>query len=273
MTEENDEKTQYFNREIPSKIPFEPKPEQVKPEPEQSAPVQPNIPAEAVHPVSTPKRIIDLRTISFEVDPMVAHKIQMQMQDCGFADSTQNRPENPRFAQTINTNITKLFYDYIIYKVRMRENLNIAIKGETRSGKSTAALSIGSFISSMTRIPYTPYHICANESECSPYDIASAGQPEILHEGQECEVRRALPHRRAKRVQVRRRVVQKLKAEHRGDGDYGLNSLEARVPRNPEMRQDTPVPLVHYSQAMLDFRHGNFRAGQILIPLRDEAPA
>jgi hypothetical protein len=61
---------------------------------------QPSIPVEAVHPVSTPKRTIDLRTISFEVDrpngknhqvrqPMVAHKIQMQMQDCETADSTQ----------------------------------------------------------------------------------------------------------------------------------------------------------------------------------------
>jgi hypothetical protein len=102
---------------------------------------------------ATPKKTIDLRTVSFEVDPMVAHKIQMQMQD------------NQRFAQTINTNITKLFYDYLVYKVRMRENLNIALKGETRSGKSTAALSLGSFVSSMTRVPYTAYHICANESE------------------------------------------------------------------------------------------------------------
>lgn len=99
------------------------------------------------------KRIIDMRTVNFEVDPMVAHKIQTQMND------------NPRFAQTINTNITKLFYEYLMYKVKMRENLNIAIKGETRSGKSTVAISLGNFIASMTRVPYGPFNICANESE------------------------------------------------------------------------------------------------------------
>jgi len=47
----------------------------------------------------------------------------------------------------------------------MRENLNPAIKGETRSGKSTVALSLGNFVSSMTKVPYTEFNICANESE------------------------------------------------------------------------------------------------------------
>ena len=64
------------------------------------------------------KRAISMKNINFEVDPMVAHKMQLQMQD------------NPRFAQTIHTNITKMFYEYLIYKIKMRENLNIAIKGE-----------------------------------------------------------------------------------------------------------------------------------------------
>jgi intein/homing endonuclease len=110
--------------EIPKEVPFSPKPEMQNPPEKKAEPAPPPIPPEAVHPDTTAihseKRVIDLRSISFEVDPMVAHKIQMQMQD------------NPRFAQTIHTNITKLFYDYIIYKVRMRENLNLAIKGETR---------------------------------------------------------------------------------------------------------------------------------------------
>jgi hypothetical protein len=143
--------------EIPKEVPFSPKPEMQNP-PEKKAELAPQpMPPEVIHPdtvaVHSEKRVIDLRTVSFEVDPMVAHKIQMQMQD------------NPRFAQTIHTNITKLFYDYIIYKVRMRENLNLAIKGETRSGKSTVGLSFGHFISSLTRVPYGAYHICANESE------------------------------------------------------------------------------------------------------------
>jgi hypothetical protein len=143
--------------EIPKEVPFSPKPEMQNPPEKKAEPAPPPEPPEVIHPdtvaVHSEKRVIDLRTVSFEVDPMVAHKIQMQMQD------------NPRFAQTIHTNITKLFYDYIIYKVRMRENLNLAIKGETRSGKSTVGLSFGHFISSLTRVPYGAYHICANESE------------------------------------------------------------------------------------------------------------
>lgn len=109
--------------------------------------------SDGTHPASNGKRTIDLSNVSFSVDPMVEHKMQMQMQD------------NARFAQTIHTNITKMFYEYIIFKVKMRENLNLAIKGETRSGKSTVALSLGNFISGMTRVPYTAYNICANESE------------------------------------------------------------------------------------------------------------
>jgi len=96
---------------------------------------------------------IDLSNVNFQVDPMMEHKIQMQIQS------------NPRFAQIINLNITSKIYGYFNYKVRMRENLNIAIKGETRSGKTTVGLSWGVYISCITRMPYTVYHICANESE------------------------------------------------------------------------------------------------------------
>ena len=146
-----------------------------------------------------------------------------------------------------------MFYDYMIYKVRMRENLNIAIKGETRSGKSTVGLSIGNFISSMTRVPYTDFHICANESECWLCEIQPQDSPkyyskvrnakfnELYHNQAIQESCNADGNRRAERVQrllavgqIRRRVVQKLKAEQRRDGDYGLNCWKTRVPRNPE---------------------------------------
>lgn len=72
---------------------------------------------------------------------------------------------NPRFAELLNINITKQFYGYLAYKVRMRENINIACKGETRSGKTTVIVSLCKHVSDMTKVPYTTHHICANESE------------------------------------------------------------------------------------------------------------
>lgn len=205
----------------------------------------------------------------------------MQMQD------------NQRFAQTINTNITKMFYDYMIYKVRMRENLNIAIKGEfngtisyctvkhqTRSGKSTVGLSIGNFIASMTKVPYTDFHICANESEYYS-KVRNAKFNELYHNQAIQEDWNADGNRRAERVQsqlaggqIRRRVVQKLKAEQRRDGDYGQNYWVARIPRNSEMqnRHISLIALNHYSQAMFDKRHACLCSGQIFIPLHPEAP-
>jgi hypothetical protein len=72
---------------------------------------------------------------------------------------------NPKFAQIIQMNITPQIYGYITHKVKMKENLNLAVKGETRSGKSTVAMSIGTYVSALSTVPYTVTHICANESE------------------------------------------------------------------------------------------------------------
>lgn len=73
---------------------------------------------------------IDASKINFQVDPLSEHKIQMQMQ------------KNPNFAQVIHMNITDKIYGYIQYKIRMRENLNLAIKGEELQGMSCLALSL-----------------------------------------------------------------------------------------------------------------------------------
>lgn len=48
----------------------------------------------------------------------------------------------------------------------MRENINIAVKGGTRSGKSTVGNSWGIYISGLTGVPFDPdRNVCANESE------------------------------------------------------------------------------------------------------------
>jgi len=76
------------------------------------------------------------------------------------------KERRPEFARMLSLNITRQIFEYLKYKVQMRENVNIALKGETRSGKSTAGLSFLSYISSLTKIPIDiNKHICANESE------------------------------------------------------------------------------------------------------------
>jgi len=85
---------------------------------------------------------------------MMEHKIKMQMM------------ENPKFAQMLAINITGTVYGYFGYKVQMRENINIAVKGGTRSGKSTVGNSWGIYISGLTGVPFDPdRNVCANESE------------------------------------------------------------------------------------------------------------
>lgn len=93
-------------------------------------------------------------SVKFETDPMSEHKIMME------------KERRPEFARMLSLNITKHIFDYVKYKVHMRENINIAIKGETRSGKSTVGLSFMAFISQLTGIPIDiNKNICANESE------------------------------------------------------------------------------------------------------------
>lgn len=96
---------------------------------------------------------VNLDSLNFETDPMMTHKIMLE------------QSKNPEYAQMLAMNITNNIYNYFSYKVRMAENINIAIKGTTRSGKSTIGISWAKFISSLTGIPFTVWHVCSNESE------------------------------------------------------------------------------------------------------------
>ena len=78
---------------------------------------------------------VDQKSINFETDPMAEHKIMLE------------KERRPEFARMLSLNITRQIFEYLKYKVQMRENVNIALKGETRSGKSTAGLSFLSYIS------------------------------------------------------------------------------------------------------------------------------
>jgi len=97
-----------------------------------------------------PYSVLLLRKLAGKME----HKIKMQMM------------ENPKFAQMLAINITGTVYNFFGYKVQMRENINIAIKGATRSGKSTTGNSWGIYISGLTGVPFDPEkNVCANESE------------------------------------------------------------------------------------------------------------
>lgn len=76
------------------------------------------------------------------------------------------KERRPEFARMLAMNITGQIFQYLKYKVQMRENINIAFKGETRSGKSTAAISVAVYISKFTGKPFdVETNVCANESE------------------------------------------------------------------------------------------------------------
>jgi len=80
---------------------------------------------------------------------------------------------NEVFARAYHTDMTKVFYDTLDYKVKNKENIATGLKGATRSGKSLAAASINWHTATL----YEKYQggsqrdyfgidkICANESE------------------------------------------------------------------------------------------------------------
>ena len=96
---------------------------------------------------------INLEALKFETDPLMEHKIMLE------------KSKNQEYAQMLAMNITPQIYNYFQYKVRMAENINIAIKGSTRSGKSTIGISWAKYISSMTDVLFKTWHVCSNESE------------------------------------------------------------------------------------------------------------
>lgn len=96
---------------------------------------------------------VNLDSLKFETEPLMEHKIMLE------------RSKNPEYAEMLAMNITQHIYNYFQYKVRMAENINIAIKGNTRSGKSTIGISWAKFISSLSGVPFNVWHVCSNESE------------------------------------------------------------------------------------------------------------
>jgi hypothetical protein len=89
--------------------------------------------------------------IDFKVDPIQDDQIRDQM------------ARNGAFAEMLYRNKTKLFFDFLNFKAKYRENISLEIKGGTRSGKSTMGLAIAKYISTLTGVDFDTKHICPNE--------------------------------------------------------------------------------------------------------------
>jgi len=91
------------------------------------------------------------QTLVWAIDPIQQYLNALKMQKL------------PIFAEAMNRNMTGLFYNFLDYKVEKKENIGLEVKGATRSGKSTGAISVGKYVSMRTGVIFTPKHVCPNE--------------------------------------------------------------------------------------------------------------
>jgi len=96
---------------------------------------------------------VNPHSLEYEVDPIQDKLIKKKM------------ARNPEYALIMRTNETKLFFEWIHKKLKMRENILVECMGFVRSGKSVVAQSICKYISNLIGIPFTLNNICSNESE------------------------------------------------------------------------------------------------------------
>lgn len=54
--------------------------------------------------------------------------------------------KSPAYAKALKLNITSLFYDWLDYKIKMKENISYEVTGTTRSGKTSVAISAQMYI-------------------------------------------------------------------------------------------------------------------------------
>jgi hypothetical protein len=73
--------------------------------------------------------------------------------------------QSTAFAECIGKSKTKLFFEFLDYKTRYRENIGMEVKGGTRTGKSTVVTALSKFTANLTQVPFTLWHVCANEIE------------------------------------------------------------------------------------------------------------
>lgn len=87
------------------------------------------------------------------VDPIQEERIKERMS------------KNPEYARIMSINKSRLFFEWLMKKIQLRENIILEIKGYTRSGKSTVGITIGKLIAHLTNKQFTQYQVCKNESD------------------------------------------------------------------------------------------------------------
>ena len=105
----------------------------------------------------------------FEVNPLQDFLIKKQI------------ATNEVFARAYHTDMTRVFYEMLDFKIKNKENIAIGIKGGTRSGKSLVGHAINwqeatlaaKYLGGVPSDYYKIDHICANESEYA-YKVKNA---------------------------------------------------------------------------------------------------
>ncbi len=106
---------------------------------------------------------------------MVNEKIKLDINNANFvSDALQeeaifsNLRKNPEFLQAFNTDLTKLFYQFIEDKQKLNEPVTLSLKGSVRSGKSTIAITIACKIAELNNKEFSVKNVCSDE-----YDFLS----------------------------------------------------------------------------------------------------
>lgn len=95
----------------------------------------------------------------------------------------ENVRTNPAWQKAYYTDYTPIFLESLKMKVDYRENINIELKGDTRSGKSTGGIALALTISSMWNMPFSVDNICQDQSDLvKKLDTAEFGETFLVDE-------------------------------------------------------------------------------------------
>jgi len=107
-------------------------------------------------PNIVPKKVaqtmsVDLGSLKWMIDPIQSYTIQLKKQKLR------------AYAEALSRNLTGLYFQFLEYKVKLKENISIECKGVTRSGKSTAMISSAKYVQRFTGVKFKPDFMCPNE--------------------------------------------------------------------------------------------------------------
>lgn len=102
---------------------------------------------------------INPHSLQYEIDNIQNERVRDRMM------------KNPEYARIMSMNKTKLFFEWLQQKIKLKENITIEIKGYTRSGKSVTGITISKLITKLVKQihgidrEFEHYQVCKNESD------------------------------------------------------------------------------------------------------------